>query len=263
MPRDPEQEERPAPLLTESPNSVDQQPSMEMEQRRDFVMIPKSQQSKGPSNLHPYMRPLTISDLDSCVALENAAFPVEQERCTREKFIYRLSRCGELSLGLFCTFIPDSGVEAETFATGRPVETSRKDGATSVLLAHIVSTKATTPVVTDKAMDYPQDWNFENPSPSFTGHQEAGRTICLHSVGVLPGFQGRGLGRIIIIAYMQQMNGAGIADRLALIAHNHLVPYYEKLGFTNKGHSKAQFGGGGWNDMVFDLKAPEARATYG
>lgn len=29
-----------------------------------------------------------------------------------------------------------------------------------------------------------------------------------------------------------------------------LVPYYEKLGFVSKGPSKAQFGGGGWFDMV-------------
>lgn len=30
----------------------------------------------------------------------------------------------------------------------------------------------------------------------------------------------------------------------------HLVPFYEKIGFKNKGRSKAQFGGGGWIDMV-------------
>lgn len=63
------------------------------------------------------------------------------------------------------------------------------------------------------------------------------------------------------------MNGAGIADRLAIIAHGvssalllllgnglltmkPLVSYYEKLGFVSKGPSEAQFGGGGWFDMV-------------
>jgi len=39
-------------------------------------------------------------------------------------------------------------------------------------------------------------------------------------VAILPAFQGRGLGRVLMMAYMQQMNGAGIADRLALIAHD-------------------------------------------
>ena len=42
--------------------------------------------SKGndENNLHPYIQTLGIADLESCIALENAAFP-EQERCSREK----------------------------------------------------------------------------------------------------------------------------------------------------------------------------------
>ena len=35
-------------------------------------------------SLHPYVQTLSISNLESCVALENAVFP-EQERCSREK----------------------------------------------------------------------------------------------------------------------------------------------------------------------------------
>jgi ribosomal protein S18 acetylase RimI-like enzyme len=134
--------------------------------------------------------------------------------------MYRLSRCGELCLGIFCTIIPGSGVKAETLATGRPVETSRRNGAISVLLGHVVATKTTSTLATDESMDYPKDWESEHLTPSKVGHQEGGRTIVLHSVAILPGFQGRGLGRILMIAYMQQMNGAGIADRLALIAHD-------------------------------------------
>lgn len=34
--------------------------------------------------LHPYVQLLSISDLEACVALENAAFP-EHERCAKEK----------------------------------------------------------------------------------------------------------------------------------------------------------------------------------
>lgn len=36
------------------------------------------------SNLHPYVQTLSLSDLESCIALENATFP-EHERCSREK----------------------------------------------------------------------------------------------------------------------------------------------------------------------------------
>ena len=41
-------------------------------------------QRRALRSLHPYTRPLTISDLESCIALENAIFN-EQERCSPEK----------------------------------------------------------------------------------------------------------------------------------------------------------------------------------
>ncbi|KAL5348155.1 hypothetical protein ACLOAV_006635 [Pseudogymnoascus australis] len=219
-------------------------------------------QTRTLRSLHPYTRPLTISDLDSCIALEDAAF-AENERCSPEKFKYRLSKCGEISLGLFCTATPDSDIPAATLKTGKPVETSRPNGAVSVLLAHVVATKTRDGLATDVAMDYPKDWESVRQDVSKEGHHEDGRTICIHSLAVLPEFQGSGIGRTIMMAYMQQMNGAGIADRLAIISHEPLVPYYEKLGFVSKGPSEAQFGGGGWVDMIFDLKSIEARAMYG
>jgi GNAT superfamily N-acetyltransferase len=181
--------------------------------------------------------------------------------------------------------VPGSGVQAETLATGKPVETSRENGAISVLLGHVVATKTDDKVATDQSMGVPDGWDSPSLQPTSLGHQEAGRTIVLHSVAILPGYQGRGIGRTLMMAYMQQMNGAGIADRLALIAHDvcanlphsslpiprslifffsfsplpkheanaskHKSEWYEKLGFMNKGKSEAQFGGGGWIDLVF------------
>jgi hypothetical protein len=46
--------------------------------------------SRVTGNLHPYVRPLTVSDLGSCEALENAAFKNEEERATREKVLPNL-----------------------------------------------------------------------------------------------------------------------------------------------------------------------------
>lgn len=40
---------------------------------------------KLDSSFHPNIRPLTISDLESCVVLENAAFTDPSHRCSREK----------------------------------------------------------------------------------------------------------------------------------------------------------------------------------
>lgn len=90
-----------------------------------------------------------------------------------------------------------------------------------MLLAHVIATRSNADVVTDEAMDYPRDWNsMPLTTSSKIGHREDGRSICVHSLAVVPGYQGRLLGRTLMTAYMQQMNGAGIADRIALIAHD-------------------------------------------
>ena len=89
-----------------------------------------------------------------------------------------------------------------------------------MLLAHAIATRTTADVITDKAMDYPKDWESANPTPTNVGHREDGRTICLHSFAVAPGFHKRGLGRTLLTAYIQQYSTAGIADRIALISRD-------------------------------------------
>jgi GNAT superfamily N-acetyltransferase len=78
-------------------------------------------------------------------------------------------------------------------------------------------------------MDYPKDWEstigiVKKGQDSLSGHgaighQEQGRTIVLHSVAIAPGFQGRGMGGVLMKSYIASMAGAGVADRLALLAH--------------------------------------------
>jgi ribosomal protein S18 acetylase RimI-like enzyme len=104
-------------------------------------------------------------------------------------------------------------------------------------------------------MDYPTDWQSPDAQPpkdesEAVGHQVRGKTIAIHSLAVSPAHQRKGLGKTIMRAYIQRMEDSATADRLALLAHDHLIPYYEGLGFTKRGESKATFGGGGWYDMV-------------
>ena len=87
------------------------------------------------------------------------------------------------------------------------------------------------------------------------GHKENGRTICIHSLAVLPQYQNSGLGMTLMKSFLQRTESHGIADRAALITHKELIPYYEGFGFENKGESKCQFGGGGWYDMVRELQS--------
>jgi hypothetical protein len=88
-----EKEDIPTAMLTESPNETDQGEGGIDDSEGRFVLLKDHGgedntdmgQARGLRTLHPYTRPLTISDLESVVALENAAFDNEQERCSREK----------------------------------------------------------------------------------------------------------------------------------------------------------------------------------
>ncbi|KAI1276732.1 hypothetical protein F5Y07DRAFT_127820 [Xylaria sp. FL0933] len=227
-----------------------------------------------PFPFSPLIRPLTISDLESCVALENAAFP-NLARCSRDKFVYRLTACPELCMGVFCTVVPSNakGWEIDTLHTAHAVETGRDDAAVSVLLAHIVATRSHDDVVTDEAMGCPRGKNDDDAARSSKdgddngdgdgdekkdknrriGHQEFGRTVCIHSVAVHPKLQGVGLGKLIVKAYVQQVKNSALASRIALICQEYLINYFKRFGFSHNGPSKAKLGGDGWNDMVLDL----------
>ena len=115
----------------------------------------------------------------------------------------------------------------------------------------IIGTKIVASAVTDESMDLPQSWqDSTSPSTENRGHEENGRTIAIHTLGVLPAYKDQGLAKTIMKSYEQRMETSGIADRIALLAHGHLIKMYEGMGFENRGKSDVKFGGGGWNSLV-------------
>lgn len=103
-------------------------------------------------------------------------------------------------------------------------------------------------------MAVPQNWEKKGSTSASSeyqvGHRDNGRTICIHSLAVLPQCQGQGLGSLLLKAYLQRLDSSGVADRVALLAHESLIGFYERLGFQNMGPSQATFGGEKWFDMV-------------
>jgi GNAT superfamily N-acetyltransferase len=163
-------------------------------------------------------------------------------------------------MGIFTSHDPTTSKTPHhipTAETATPVYSGAPDRK-AVLLGHICATKTTNPTVADSDMAIPEP-NTTTVDPS-VGHKETGRTLCIHSLAVLPQYQRRGLGKTLMKAYLQRMETQGVADRVALIAHEELIPYYENLGFRNVGRSEAQFGGGGWTDMVRELKNGEVES---
>jgi ribosomal protein S18 acetylase RimI-like enzyme len=136
-----------------------------------------------------------------------------------------------------------------TASTGSAAESGTD--RTSILLGHIISTKTANETVTDDDMALPPNWATKPHESPELGHNEAGRTIALHSLAVDPEYQRCGLGSMLLKSYLQRMQVAAIADRCALLAHEELIPFYEAAGFEKLGKSQATYGGGGWFDMVY------------
>jgi len=90
-------------------------------------------------------------------------------------------------------------------------------------------------------------------TPRHSPHNPAGPTIALHSLAIQPAYQGRYLGTTLLQEYIQRMSMGGGVQRIALIARNRLVGFYERFGFRCKGVSPIKFGGGEWMDLVLEI----------
>lgn len=108
-------------------------------------------------------------------------------------------------------------------------------------------------------MDIPKDWRTNkktlraSPTDTILGHEDAGGTICIHSLAVHKDYQSNGIGTVLLRSYIQRIRDAHIADKLALLAHDNMRKFYSKHGFDNMGPSQATYGGGGWNNMILEL----------
>ena len=63
---------------------TDAEPQQPAKPRQGNMFAEQAQKNSKRDDLHPYTQTLTLNDVESCVILEEAAFP-PQERATREK----------------------------------------------------------------------------------------------------------------------------------------------------------------------------------
>ena len=89
------------------------------------------------------------------------------------------------------------------------------DDGDGSLLAMIHGTRISDPVATDKSM-------------SIGSHEPEGATAVLHSLCVHPGYRTRGWGPRVLKEYLEKMGKQKGIKRVTLIAHDELVPFYER-----------------------------------
>lgn len=81
------------------------------------------------------------------------------------------------------------------------------------------------------------------------GHEPGGAHLVIFSVAVHPSLQGRGLSTPLLRAYLERADAEGRTLTL-LLCKEHLVPYYARFGFVDRGPSSSTHGGARWHEMA-------------
>ena len=130
-----------------------------------------------------------------------------------------------------------------------------KDGHDE-LIGHVIATRITLDRVTDGSMEMPQDWDgsrrvVKADDGLVIGNDANGSGIGVHGLVIVAEHQKKGLGRLLLNKYIEYLRNLDQkAECVAIIAHDHLLQFYDSVGFMNLGPSPCNFGGGGWYDMV-------------
>ncbi|KAF0865225.1 GNAT family N-acetyltransferase [Pseudomonas sp. LD120] len=159
--------------------------------------------------LSPLIRTVLPTDLDRCFAIETLAYEGD-EAATREKIATRIATWPE---GFIVAEV-DGGV-AGFINAGATFEVQMADEAFKELI----------------------------------GHDPAGSEVVIMSVVVHPDFQGQGLSRHLLQAFIARMSELGKA-RIHLMCKERHVPLYQRFGFHYVQASASVHGGMAWHEMV-------------
>ena len=67
-----------------------------------------------------------------------------------------------------------------------------------------------------------------NESMSIGSHETDGPTVAIHTLCVHPGWRAKGLGTTILKEFIRRVEAENEVQRIALVAHDKLVPFYER-----------------------------------
>lgn len=182
-----------------------------------------------------YIRPLILEDVKQVVEVETQGFP-PNERASLDNVTYRLTACPELCSGLFIREFNGKEVKSEK------------------LVGHILGTK-----IPKTSSTAPAFITLESMGKS---HTESSDTIGIHSVVISKDYQRKNLATLLLTDYIQKLSNQEVGKRIAIIVHEPLIPFYERVGFKVVGENKdvikdPQFASVKWIDMIRELVKEE------
>lgn len=158
------------------------------------------------------IRQVVAADLDRCFAIETLAYEGD-EAATREKIATRIATW---PTGFIVAEV--DGVVAGFINAGAAFEVEMADEAFKELI----------------------------------GHDPAGPHVVIMSVVVHPDYQGQGVSRQLLEAFIERMRGLGKASINLMCKERH-VPLYERFGFVYLKASASDHGGMAWHEMALSL----------
>jgi ribosomal protein S18 acetylase RimI-like enzyme len=85
------------------------------------------------------------------------------------------------------------------------------------------------------------------------GHDPDGKNMVVFALAVLPEFQKRGIARQLMARFVEEARELK-KENILLLCKQHLIAYYERLGFGHVGLSKSTHGGAEWHEMQLALR---------
>lgn len=84
------------------------------------------------------------------------------------------------------------------------------------------------------------------------GHDADGRNMVVFALAVLPEFRKQGIAQQLLFHFIEQARRQKKGSIL-LMCKQHLVAYYQRMGFLHMGLSKSTHGGAKWHEMRLEL----------
>ena len=85
------------------------------------------------------------------------------------------------------------------------------------------------------------------------GHEINGRNMVIFALAVLPEFQKQGIAKRLVQRFIEEA-GWNKKEKIFLMCKQHLIAYYEELGFIHAGLSRSTHGGAEWHEMSYSLR---------
>lgn len=101
---------------------------------------------------------------------------------------------------------------------------------------------------------------------SMSVHIPGASTVCIHAICVEKSFQRKGIATRLLKEYVSRLRARAEAgsvpyEKIVLISHDNLIPFYENAGFKNLGKSDVVHGSLPWYELRVDLKDSSGTST--